>query len=139
MILTIILLCGMVYSCNPGSTPIAPFGIFGKWQLVKLESGWTGEVIDAKSLPYQESYEFRSDSTFRKFRTDSLVATGKYTQKDFSGEKYIELSFDNEESSSGCTRGKTYLQQPERDVLIENNQPCDGPKLYFQRVKEKKE
>lgn len=113
--------------------------ITGKWRLIKLEHGWTGKTILAQTLPYQEIYEFNADNTFRKYRTDGWVATGTYAKKQLEEQNYFEAAFEKQDLSSGCTAGKAYLQQLESDLLIEDNLACDGPKLYYQRVKDEEE
>lgn len=127
----------MLAGCQTNQDSNSTNSLVGKWQLVKLESGQPRLAGADTSLPYQEIYEFNADSTFRKYRPDGTEAKGTYTNKQIEGQEYIEASFDQKEASSGCVEGKSHLQPIGADTIIEDNLACDGPKLYYQRMKNK--
>lgn len=70
--------------------------VVGQWQLKEVVSGWTNQTTDASELGYEEFYEFRPDSTMRKFRSNGASASGIYSIQNLSDGKYIEVVYDDE-------------------------------------------
>jgi hypothetical protein len=96
--------------------------------------------------PYQETIEFRADSTFRRFRSNGYEATGKYTTRRFGpDDQGILATFDDPKLSyhelsgtrqNSATEGEVYLRQQGPDVLVESYVASDGPAFYYEKVKE---
>lgn len=53
--------------------------IIGKWRWVKSVGGIAGMTITPQSTGYNLSEEFKADSTFKRFKNDSLIAQGKFS------------------------------------------------------------
>ena len=104
--------------------------------------------LPPQSPPYEETYEFRSDSTFKRYRSDGYQAMGTYsTQRYGEDERGIVVTFDDKELSYhelshgkiySHQKGQVYLRQTEPNVLVESYVASDGPAFHYRRVENKK-
>ncbi|MGF7042220.1 hypothetical protein [Mucilaginibacter lappiensis] len=77
LIFAMITLCS-VSSCNKDKMPTST-SIIGKWRWVKSVGGIAGSTVTPQSTGYNLSEEFKADSTFKRFKNDSLIAQGKFS------------------------------------------------------------
>jgi hypothetical protein len=77
LIFTAVIFCS-VGSCNKDKLP-ASTSIVGKWRWVKSVGGIAGSTVTPQSAGYNLSEEFKADSTFKRFKNDSLIAQGKFS------------------------------------------------------------
>ncbi len=120
-----------------------------RWKLTRVvqTSMIAGKADTSIAPPYEETIEFRADSTFRRFRGNGYEATGRYTTKRFGPDdqgilatfddpklSYHELSGTRQHSN---TEGEVYLRQQGPDVLVESYVASDGPAFYYEKVKER--
>lgn len=79
-----ILLCSIT-ACNKGSLPgPGSNSIIGKWRWVKSVGGIGGFTITPQSSGYSIRNEFHADSSFKRFKNDSLQISGNFrTIKDY--------------------------------------------------------
>lgn len=63
---------------DSSASKITATTITGQWQVDKVMHGWTGKIVGAETLPYQEYYQFNADSSFRKFTSEGVETTGTY-------------------------------------------------------------
>jgi hypothetical protein len=77
LIFAMITLCS-VSSCNKDKMPTST-SIIGKWRWVKSVGGIAGSTVTPQSTGYNLSEEFKADSTFKRFKNDSLITQGKFS------------------------------------------------------------
>ncbi|SEO04941.1 hypothetical protein SAMN05192574_105112 [Mucilaginibacter gossypiicola] len=79
-----IILCSIT-ACNKGDIPGAGSNsIIGKWRWVKSVGGIGGFTITPQSSGYSIRNEFYADSSFKRFKNDSLQISGNFrTIKDY--------------------------------------------------------
>ena len=134
---------------SPGEAKTTDSPVVQSWKLTRVvqTSMIAGKRDTSSAPPYQETIEFRADSTFRRTRSNGYVATGKYTKRQFGpGDQGILATFDDPKLSyhelpghrqNSMTEGEVYLRQESPDVLVESYVAADGPAFYYQRVKER--
>lgn len=128
-----LLLSVLALGCDKDSDT-SPTTITGTWQLYRQSSANTGAGALESKPSYKEVYTFAADSTFsRERKEEGWAATGTYTLRRFGKEAYLELSYAQVGIPTGCSYGKTYIQQINNNLIIENSMSCDGPLLYFKR------
>ncbi|MBD0254231.1 MAG: hypothetical protein ICV83_00820 [Cytophagales bacterium] len=124
-----------------------PAAVVGKWQLVGVQptSMVAGKPAATQAPPYQETFDLRADSTFRRTRSNGYAATGKYTFVQYGPEDYgILATFDNPRLSyhelpghpdkfRSYTEGQVYLRQTEPGVLVESYVASDGPSFIYRQ------
>ncbi len=148
MLLTV-LGCGSkedVVSPEGAGTALAePATVVGKWQLVHVQytSMIAGQPTTLRAPLYQETFEFKADSTFRRTRSNGYVATGTYTfVRHGADDSGILATFDNPELSYhevpgfthkfySSTKGQVYFRQNEPGVLVESYVAFDGPSFIY--------
>lgn len=113
--------------------------VVGQWQLKEVVSGWTNQTTDASELGYEEFYEFRPDSTMRKFRSNGASASGIYSIQNLSDGKYLEVVYDDEKTDLKESCGGNEFLKIENGNLFGGSLPCDGPGLNYVKVESKKE
>ncbi|MGB3780736.1 MAG: hypothetical protein WA960_20395 [Tunicatimonas sp.] len=108
----------------------------GEWELVKEVSGWTPQVINYDTMKRKTYYRFRADQTFYKYTTrgDTVRGTYRWRQPQATttdGLRFIELAYPEDYFFyTSCLSGKE-LFTLRGDTLVNDTQPCDGPKLFY--------
>lgn len=108
----------------------------GTWELVKEVSGWVPQVISYDTMKRKTYYRFRTDRTFHKYTTRGDTVRGTYTLRQprsstTSDLRLLELTFPEDYFFyTGCQSGKE-LFTLRGDTLVNDAQPCDGPKLFY--------
>lgn len=108
----------------------------GEWELAKEVSGWSPQVINYDTMKRKTYYRFRTDRTFHKYTTRGDTVRGTYRLREPSsvttdGPRTIELTYPEDYFFyTSCLSGKE-LFTLHGDTLINNTQPCDGPKLFY--------
>ena len=121
-------------SAHPEETALAQ-GV-GEWELVKEVSGWTPQVIDYDTMKRKTYYRFRADQTFYKYTTRGDTVRGTYRLRHphaatTDRPRLIELAYPEDYFFyTSCLSGKE-LFTLRGDTLINDTQPCDGPKLFY--------
>ena len=107
-----------------------------EWELVKEVSGWTPQVINYDTMKRKTYYRFRADQTFYKYTTRGDTVRGTYRLRQpqatgTDGPRFIELTYPEDYFFyASCLSGKE-LFTLRGDTLINDTQPCDGPKLFY--------
>ncbi len=138
----------LVLSCQSKEGNTTSSETIEKWKLVKITETGLMPEREISSLPYEEIYEFKSDSTFRRYRSNGYEATGTYSVQHYGQDDYGFIAkFDDTESSYhelppygklySYTKGQVYLKQSKLDELIESYIASDGPSFYYLKVKDK--
>ncbi len=134
-------------SPEASSVPASAASLAGKWQLAHfLHTGMVaGKPGKPETPPYQETFEFRADSTFRRYRSNGYEATGTYTFVQYgAGDSGILATFDNPDLSyhelpgqpgkiRSYAKGKVYLRQTGPGVLVESYAASDGPSFHYRQ------
>lgn len=109
--------------------------ITGRWELVEVIAGWTGKVTPASVLDYRQYLVFYEDGTFLKTRSNGQSASGTYTIKELSDGVYVEVAFNDENTTllESCS-GIEYLRLEKGNRLIGGSLPCDGPGLAYAKA-----
>ena len=108
----------------------------GEWELVKEVSGWTPQVTSYDTVKRKTYYRFRADQTFYKYTTRGDTVWGTYRLRQpqattTDGLHFIELTYPEDYFFyTSCLSGKE-LFTLRGDTLINDTQPCDGPKLFY--------
>jgi len=112
-----------------------------KWQLVEM----TGNIANVPPLteskmPWQEWYVFYPDHSFSKIRVRDNVtidANGSYRVVTLSDGQYLELLYPSVNDLIGnCSaEAKELLAIKHDDELIGTWWACDGPGLFYKKVK----
>ena len=145
---SLFLLLLVVASCQSEKDNVAPSTVTGKWLLTKIvpTNKIAAKASTPVTLPYTETYEFKADSTFRRYRSNGYEATGTYSfVRNNAGEQAIIISFDDPDlnfyelhgfkhSSFSQSKEQLYLSLPTSDELTENHISHDGPIFYYQKV-----
>jgi hypothetical protein len=107
-------------------------------KLVKITSSWTGDEAAGDEMSWQETIVLSNDSTFLKRRNavgTVTEATGHYTYITRDGKKYVELTYDQNDSAlrASCSPTLTDLIEVKSNKLFINSdwQHCDGPILDY--------
>lgn len=142
-----LLLFSLLFSCQSVIDSISPEAgkASEKWCLVQIiATGLT--PAHAIPLPYEETYEFNSDGTFLRYRSNGYKATGTYRDTLLSGsEPYIVVTFDNPELGYHDLgwfkhpKAEVYLRKNESNELVESYIASDGPAFYYQKIQDKKQ
>ncbi|SHF56066.1 hypothetical protein SAMN05444483_101594 [Salegentibacter echinorum] len=115
-----------------------------EWKLVKMTGSFSGSETTGDDMGWQESYIFKSDSTFTKTRLRNgkkLTATGTFVigteYKNTTAQKSLKLTFDKESSIIGSCSNEPleYLYyKNDENLLLSNWWACDGPGLFYKKV-----
>jgi hypothetical protein len=146
-----LLLLGLVFSCQSSEERVSPEAgttpaqVSEKWRLVKIIG--TG-LSPAHEIPfsYEETYEFRANGTFRRYRSTGYEATGTYKDTLYDGNApYVVVTFDQPElgyhglSWFKHPKAKVSLSKRKGNELVESYIAFDGPEFYYQKIDDKKE
>ena len=110
----------------------------GEWELVKEVSSWAPRVINYDTMKRKTYYRFRADQTFYKYTTRGDTVRGTYRMRQPQatspdGPRFVELTYPEDYFFyTSCLSGKE-LFTLRGDTLINDTQPCDGPKLFYVR------
>lgn len=77
LIVSAIVLCSIT-ACNKGNLPGPGNNIVGKWRWVQSIGGIGGFTITPQSSGYTIRNEFYADSSFKRFKNDSLLISGNF-------------------------------------------------------------
>jgi len=110
------------------------------WQLVQMSGNFPVFTKTGADLPWQETYVFRSDSTFTKTRKkgDQLAeASGTFSARNNAEGHGLTLTYPvDSELLNNCSAAPTeYLLLQASDVLIGSSAACDGPRLEYKKSK----
>ena len=132
----------IIASCSKDkSADLTSVELFGTWELTKMSSSWIDHETTGSDMDWQEFYMFKSDSTFSKSRDRNeqvSTASGQFSIKKWhTGEKYIELSFNESSDIVGSCYGndREELYWIDKKKLASNWFACDGPGLEYLKVK----
>ena len=111
------------------------------WQLVQFTGQTPGYPLTGADLPWQETYVFQADGTFRKTRQQSdqrVEARGTFSVQDLPDGRYAVLAYAAASPIIGsCTASaliETLAFQAD-ETLVSTWQACDGPGLAYKKVK----
>src|SRR4051812_24185483 len=118
----------LVLSCQSKVDNITPSETIEKWKLVKITETGLMPEREMPSLPYEEIYEFKSDSTFRRVRSNGYEATGTFSVQHYGQDEYGFIArFDDNELGYQelppygkiypYSKGQVYLRQLKSDEL----------------------
>ncbi|GAA4270917.1 hypothetical protein U6A24_03375 [Aquimarina gracilis] len=112
-----------------------------QWKLVKM----TGSIADippaiGENMEWQEDYLLQSDGTFIKTRereNNTTTVKGTYAFVKLSDGTYLELIHESENTLlCNCSAElKEYLKLDTDTDLIGTCWACDGPGLFYKRIK----
>lgn len=109
------------------------------WKLIKITGSMAGSESVGQEMEWQENYVFKSDGSFIKTRnTDgkSESASGSYIFEDNIQNFLLEY---NESSpiigSCGPANKESLYLNEESKILQSNWWACDGPGLFYERLK----
>ena len=110
----------------------------GKWTLVKMSGSMINSVTTGTAMEWQESYLFKNDGTFEKYRIRNTVETkavGTYTMIQYQDGKYLELIYAKDSEIIGSCYGnlKEELYFATNTTLSSTWKACDGPGLEYQK------
>jgi hypothetical protein len=88
----------------------------------------------------KKPYEFNTDGTFKKYRSNGLETEGTYATKQLPKDT-VEVALTFEPATDlevqmlqfSCS-GKLILRLSRSEGLVEDNLPCDGPKNFYRKV-----
>ncbi len=114
-----------------------------EWRLAKSVNGFSGEVSEWKELSTTQVYKFNKNQTFLKkvvIDQETYIGKGIYDLKeDNQGRLWFYLTFSNSGGTvESCLpeRDKEHLYFNEESKELQGgSHECDGPALYFKRVK----
>ena len=114
-------------------------GLPQEWQLTAVNLGLSGEILENKDLPWQETLVFTKDSLFtrtRIFEDSTAVAIGSFVFEVRDSESYIILMHEEEsELITNCTQSnEEWLRFTSQTELLGGALPCDGPGLFYKRI-----
>jgi len=143
-----LILIPILVSCQSKENTLDRPSITGKWQLIKIvpTSMIAGKAGTPSTPSYTEIYEFKADSTFRRYRSTGYEATGTYVVELANTNHTIIATFANKELNFHDLPGQkyypytnelVYFEHTEPDVLMESYMASDGPSFYYQRIREK--
>ena len=122
------------------------WAVLGEWTLVKGESPMTDHVLEGEELEGEETYVFKDDHTFIKYRetaSGSYQASGEFslTEAEISDSSkasaYLTLTFLSGEKIMGTcipTEKVEELMITHHGELVNHTWGyCDGPILYYEK------
>jgi hypothetical protein len=110
------------------------------WQLVQMTGNVPGFTKTGADLPWQETYVFRSDSTFTKTRqkdNQRLEASGTFSVRDNAPGTSLALIYpvDSDLLNNCSAAPQEFLLFQGNEVLIGSSQACDGPRFEYKKSK----
>lgn len=112
-----------------GHSPEISMSIVGKWEWIRSESSWTGEITTPVDVGYHETKVFEKDGTLRIFRNSALYAEYKYS---------VTYEDSTETKSTGIIQ---IIQDSHPTFVIDHNTLIlslayvDGPISFYSRIK----
>jgi len=115
-----------------------------KWKLVKTTGSFAGSENTGDDMQWQETYTFNNDDTFTKTRLqksgDKITASGTFVigEESETSEKSLKLTFNESSAIIGSCHNEPveYLYyKKDSDLLLSNWWACDGPGLFYKKVK----
>jgi hypothetical protein len=106
------------------------------WQLVQMTGNFP--AFTGADLPWQETYIFRSDSTFTKTRQKGAQleeASGTFSVRDNAPGTSLVLTYpaDTDLLTNCSAVPQEYLQLQGNEVLIGSREACDGPRFEYKK------
>ncbi|APG59892.1 hypothetical protein [Christiangramia salexigens] len=111
------------------------------WKLVKMTGGSPNTESTGEDMSWQESYIFKADKSFIKTRfteEKSLSGSGTWSKVEYDGGEtgYLLEYHSSNPIIGSCTEGQEYLAiDPDKPNLISSWWSCDGPGLFYERIK----
>jgi hypothetical protein len=126
-------------SCSDEPVGTATNDSQGKWTLVKMSGSMANSETTGAAMEWQEFYLFKADGTFSKTREWNAVKTtisGTYVTTTLSNEKYLELTYPNDNEIIGNCYGtlKETLHLIDNNSLSSGWKACDGPGLEYKKI-----
>jgi len=131
LVIAALVLCS-VSSCNKDGLPgPASTSIVGSWRWVKSVGGIAGMTITPQSAGYNLTQVYGSDSTFKMFKKDSVMLSGKFSitrNYKYSATETIDLlKINDQQADAFIIRNDTLFMN---DIFI-----SDGFNSIYVRVK----
>ena len=110
------------------------------WQLVKMTGNFPDFTKTGADLPWQETYVFRSDSTFTKTRQKGAQleeARGTFLVRDNAPGTSLVLTYPTDTNflnNCSAVPQESLLFQGD-EVLIGSSEACDGPRSEYKKSK----
>lgn len=135
----LIIIVSLLFGCESDSMNEKQVEIIGIWKLDEVTNSWSMDKTPAADLDYEEYYEFRADSTVRKYRSDGEEALGTFTVKELSDGRYFEISYNDPDTELKESCSENEFLKIEDDKLKGGSLPCDGPGLSYIKITSSKE
>ena len=112
-----------------------------EWKLTGMSGGLTNNILIGNDMPWQENITLEEDGRFlkaRQFEEVRIEGAGSFSFEEKEGETYLNLEYDSEtlliESCTGEKLNETLFMR-NTESLTGGSAPCDGPGLYYDRIK----
>ena len=109
------------------------------WKLIKMTGSVQGFESEGEDMDWQENYLFRSDGTFLKTRItegESESASGSFIFDSQNQNFLLSYNQVNNITGSCSSDAKEHLYFPQNSlILLSNWWACDGPGLFYERIK----
>jgi hypothetical protein len=108
------------------------------WQLVQMTGNFPAFTKTGADLPWQETYVFRSDSTFTKTRQQGAQleeTRGTFSVRDNAPGMSLVLTYpaDTDLLTNCSATPQEYLRFQGNEVLIGSSEACDGPRFEYKK------
>ncbi len=106
-----------------------------------MSGGLSGKLFTGSEMSWQESITLQSNKRFIKVRqieNDRIEGVGFFTFSENEGEMYLTLEYDSETELIESCIGEKLIEKfymPSFISLTGGSAPCDGPGLYYERIK----
>lgn len=134
----------LIVACTNNAEPQNVFDINSfpqEWELTEMSGSLSNVILTGSDMTWQETLSLESDGRFlkvRRFDEVRIEGAGDFSFSEKEGETYLNLIYDSEtiliESCTGEKLNET-LFMPTSTSLRGGSAPCDGPGLYYDRVK----
>lgn len=140
----VLLLCILIISCTTSddSSGVLDIDSFPQqWKLTGMSGGLSGSFFTGSEMSWQETITLQSDMRFlkiRQFEDEKLEGSGSFAFNEKEGEMYLTLEYDSEtQLIENCFGEKITenLFMPSNISLAGGSAPCDGPGLFYERMK----
>jgi hypothetical protein len=139
-IVSILFIVSLLVSCSKDEEIEAATGFTDYFELVKMTGSFNGSETTGSQMEWQEMYSLNAkDSTFKKTRLandEIFEAIGTYTNITIENQKYIEFTF-NEDNSiiSNCTGDlkEVLIILNDGETLVSTWGACDGLGLEYRK------
>ncbi|MGB5204018.1 hypothetical protein [Eudoraea sp.] len=112
-----------------------------EWELTGMSGGLSPVLLTGSDMTWQETLTLESDGRFlkvRRFDEVRIEGAGDFSFSEKEGETYLNLTYDSETILIESCTGEKLLEtlfMPTTTSLRGGSAPCDGPGLYYNRIK----